>query len=109
MERTESTVPPTHVRCASAGRPSAAMRRDISTVRPADEPPAPQVTEMKSGLRLSRTRATSIVDVRLASVFGGNTSNETVIFFCLCISDIVMAAVGKSLKSAWVSGTRPKG
>ncbi len=70
---------PTQVRCAIASiSVSCLMRVTISSVRPRDEPPAPQVTLTKAGASGRSARSDSKSEATPASFLGGKNSKEKI-------------------------------
>src|SRR3954447_11637260 len=90
VSRSCSTVEPTHVKCGIASIPySSLIRETISIVFVAVLPPAPYVTDTKSGRRW-RSSPTASNSVRSpSSVFGGKNSKEnTGRWFCASSSSM---------------------
>src|SRR3954447_7164051 len=90
VSRRSPTVEPTHVKCAIASMPYSSLIRDtISIVLFAVLPPAPYVTDTKSG-RSERSSPTASNRLRRpSSVFGGKNSNEKT-GRCCCASSSSM-------------------
>src|SRR5919206_4955443 len=90
VSRSSPTVEPTHVKCAIASMPySSLIRETISIVLFAVVPPAPYVTDTKSG-RSERSSPTASNRLRRpSSVFGGKNSNEKT-GRCCCASSSSM-------------------
>src|SRR3954452_1745469 len=77
VSRSSPTVEPTHVKCAIASMPySSLIRETISIVLFAVLPPAPYVTDTKTGRSERSSPTASNRFRRPSSVFGGKNSNE---------------------------------
>ena len=78
------------VRWARDGIPIEFIFAATSHVLPSVVPPAPHVTEIKSGLSEESFSAASKTPAKLCSFFGGKSSNERTRFFFVRISFIVI-------------------
>ena len=96
ISRRRSDVAPTQLRWAIASIPSSCLIHPVSsTVRSRVDPPAPYVTETKSGCSEDRVRNVPRRVASPSSVFGGKNSKEkTGSSFVAMISSIRMVEKG---------------
>ena len=81
-----SFVAATQVRCAAGFSEVSLRRRDIvACVRSRVDPPAPYVTETKSGASGSSLRIAFHSDASIAAVLGGKNSKLTAIGGCIAL------------------------